>query len=191
MSSNGLYSVDADGSNLKPLSEDKIPEDLTGVTDTTCTLTYQHSDRGIYIHIAGETDWFYDTARDQFWPFDTGESDNHLLIGPLRIGGPTQYGLIQTIHGVIAAGSGTVVWRIVPGDTAEEACDNGKSAITAALADSAFDEYYVENGAWGAGRSVTAWPRTRCAWCCIWLTCDTDWAFESVILEIVPWGRIR
>jgi hypothetical protein len=41
--------VQADGSGLKPLSEDAIPEDLTGVTNSDCILTYNHADRGVYI----------------------------------------------------------------------------------------------------------------------------------------------
>jgi hypothetical protein len=190
LSSHGLYSIGADGSGLKALSEDKVPEDLTGVTDDSCTLTYQHSDRGVYIHKTG-MDWLYDTEREGFWPFDTSTSDSHVLIGPLRIGGPNQFGLIQTIHGVMASGSGTVVWRLVPGNTAEEAASNGKAAITASLAGSDYDEYYQGNGAWEAGRSHTGWPRVRCAWCCVWLHASSDWAFESVVLETTPFGRIR
>jgi len=191
LSSQGLYAVGANGSGLKALSEDKIPEDLTGVDDDDCTLTYNHSDRGVYIHLTSGVSWFYDTERDGFWPFDTDSTDSHLLIGPLRIAGPNQFGLIQTLHGIMAAASGTVVWRIVPGDTAEEACDNGKLAITAALAGNDFDEYHDANGAWDAGRSHTFWPRCRCAWCCVWLSSAATWAHESVILETVPFGRIK
>ena len=190
LSSLGLYSVGADGSGLKPLSEEAVPEDLTGVDDSNCTLTYNQSDHGVYIHKTG-TDWFYDTANGGFWPFDTSTSDSHLLIGPLQIGGPNQFGLIQTIHGIMAASSGTVTWRIVPGDTAEEACDDGKAAIVAALAGNDFDEYYSANGAWDAGRSKTAWPRVRTAWTVLWLSSASDWAYESVVLEVTPWGRLR
>ena len=190
LSSAGLYSIEADGSGLKPLSEDKVPEDLTSVTDSTCTLTYNHSDRGVYIHKTG-TDWFYDTARDGFWPFDTSTSDSHLLLGPLRVGSPLQHGLIQTIHGIMAASSGTVTWRIVSGDTAEEAADDGKAAIVAALAGSDYDEYFVAHGAWGAGRSNTAWPRIRSPWMTLWLASESDWAYESIIFEIISGGRIR
>jgi len=190
LSSRGLYAVGADGSGLKALSEDKVPEDLTGVSDSACTLTYNHSDRGVYIHKTG-LDWFYDMERNQFWPFDASTTDSHLLIGPLRIGGPNQFGLIQTIHGIMAASSGAVVWRIVPGETAEEVCDNGKAAITAALAGTDYDRYVSAWGAWDAGRSDTGWPRVRCAWCCIWLSSSATWAYESVILESVPFGRIR
>ena len=176
---------------MKPLSEDKIPEDLTEVDDDACTLTYQHADRGVYIHLTSGVSWFYDTARDQFWPFDLDSTDSHLLIGPLRIGSPNYRAVLQTIHGVIASGSGTVTWRVIPGDSAEEVADNGKSAITAALAGSDFDEYYQANGAWDAGRSNTGWPRVRAAWVVLWLSSSSDWAYESVNLESIPFGRIR
>jgi hypothetical protein len=191
LSSHGLYSVGADGSGLKPLSENKVPADLTNVSDASCELAYNHADRGVYIHRSSGVSWFYDTARDQFWPFDTSSSDSHVLIGPIRIGSPDGFGLIQTIHGIMAAGSATVVWRIVPGDTAEEASDNGKSAITAALASSDYDEYVSSFGAWDAGRSKTGWPRARSMWCCIWLSSTGTWAYESIHLTTVPFGRWR
>lgn len=190
LSSRGLYSINADGSGLKALSEDAVPEDLTGVSDSSCTLTYNYADRGVYIHKTG-LDWFFDTAREGFWPFDTSTSDSHLLLGPLQIGSPVQHGLIQTITGIMAADSGTVIWRIVPGDTAEEAADNGKAAIIAALADSDYDEYIAANGAWDELRSNTAWPRVRTPWMVLMLSSSATWAYESIIFEIIAGGRIR
>jgi hypothetical protein len=136
--------------------------------------------------------WFYDVARGEFWPYDTSTTDSHVLIGPLRIGVVNQSGLLQTIHGVIAANSGTVTWRIVGAKTAEEACDNGKAAITAALASTDFDDYVLADGTWEEGRSYTSYPRVRMPWIVLWLSSTEQWAYESVILEIVPqFGRIR
>ena len=106
LSARGLYSVSADGSGLKALSEDKIPEHLSGLSDTAAKLTYRHASRGIYITLTSGVDWFYDTERDAFWAYDTGEGTSHVLIGPLRLGGPNQVGLLQTLTGVIAASSG-------------------------------------------------------------------------------------
>jgi hypothetical protein len=191
LSASGLYSVGADGSGLKALSENKVPEDLTGVSDSACKLTYNHADRGVYIHKTVDPDWFYDAERDQFWPFDTDTTDSHLLIGPLRLGGPDSYGMVQQIHGITAASSATVAWRIVPGDTAEEAAANGKSAITAAVAGNDYDEYVSSSGAWGAGRASVGWPRARSMWCCLWLSSTGTWAYESVHLTIAPFGRWR
>ncbi len=190
LSTRGLYSVGADGSGLKPLSEDKIPEDLTGVSDASCKLTYQHSDRGVYVHKTG-LDWFYDTARDQFWPFDTSHANSHVLIGPLKLGSQDGLGLIQVLHGMTASESVTVNWRIVPGETAEEAAANGKLAITAALASESYSSYVRGSGSWSAGRSLTERPRTSAMWAVLWLYSAGDWAYEGVTLGIEPAGEWR
>jgi len=191
LSSHGLYSVGADGSGLTALSEDRIPEHLTGVSDAACVLDYYHPDRGVYIHLTTGPSWFYDTAREQFWPFDLTSTDSHLLVGPIRLGAPNQFGLIQTIHGIMASGGDDVAWRIVPGTSAEEACANGKLAITASLAGNDYDQYISSSGVWSAGRSSTGWPRARSMWCCIWLESAGDWAYEEIILEVMYFGRWR
>lgn len=192
LSARGLYSVGADGSGLKALSEDVIPAELIDVDDDDCVLDYRHADRSVSIHLTASPSWLFDTEREGFWAFDTSASESHLLIGPLRLGGPNQYGLIQTMTGIMAVGSGTVTWRIVSGSSAEQACDNAKAGITAALAGNAFDEYVDASGAWDAGRSNTEWPRLRAPWVVLWLSATADWAFESVNLEVVSqFGRIR
>jgi len=191
LSSRGLYRVGADGSGLAAVSEDKVPEELISVSDDDCTLTYQHSDRGVYIHLTTDPDWFYDTERDGFWPFDTDTTNSHVLIGPLRLGGPDTYGMIQQIHGIMAIGSADVKWQVVKGNTAEQACDNGKAAITAALAGTAYAQYVSAEGTWGEGRSYTSWPRVRGMWCCLWLESAGSWAFESVHMTVSPSGRWR
>ncbi|MBU2177556.1 MAG: hypothetical protein KJ556_20890, partial [Gammaproteobacteria bacterium] len=191
LSSRGLYSIGADGSGLKPISEDKIPEHLIDISDDDCVLDYNHSDGGVYIHLTSSPSWFYDTERDQFWPFDTTESASHLLIGPLRIGGPNHHGLLQTITAIMAQGSGTVTWRIVGATTAEEVAANGKLAITASIAGSDFDQYVDAEGSCEAGRSNTQYPRVRSPWIVLWLSSTETWAYESIVLEIVPWGRVR
>jgi hypothetical protein len=190
LSSRGLYAVGADGSGLKALSEDVIPEDLTGVTDATCTLTYRYADRGVYIHKTG-TDWFYDTERGGFWPFDVSTTDSHVLIGPLRLGGPAGYGMVQRIHGIMAANSADVAWRLVLGDTAEAATANAKLAIEAAVAGNAYSQYVAADGTWQAGMSSTGWPRARGNWMVLWLSSTASWAYESAVVHITPFGRWR
>jgi hypothetical protein len=190
LSASGLYSVGADGSGLKALSEDALPEDLTGVSDSDCTLTYQHSDRGVYVHKTG-TDWFYDTARGGFWPFDTRTADSHLLIGPLKLGGVDSLGLTQTLHGMMAASSAAVQWALVPGNTAEEAADNGKAAIEAALADESYSSYVKATGEWEAGRSSTSMPRVTAMWVCLWLSATGTWAYEGVTMAAISAGKWR
>lgn len=191
LSSHGLYSVNADGTGLKPVSEDKIPEELTGVEDVLCTLTYNHADRGVYIHRSSGLSWFYDSGRDQFWPFDLTETDSHVLLGPFRLGQANTFGQVVNLHGNIAADSADVAWRIVTGDTAEEAAANGKAAITAALAGTSYSSYVDSSGTWSAGRAHMAYPRTRAVWCCLWLHSTGTWAFEEIILGASVSGKWR
>lgn len=192
LSARGLHVAGADGSGLKSLSEDVLPEDLVGVTDTGCTLTYHHEDRGVYIHLPNsDASWFFDAGRGAFWPFVSGETESHVLLGPFRLGGPEHYGVIQAIQGVMAAGSVDVDWRIIAADTAEEAAANGKSAITASLAGAGFSQYVAASGTWQAGRSRTSRPRVRGAWAVVWLSANGTWAYESVVMDVISAGRIR
>jgi hypothetical protein len=190
LSSLGLYSVSADGGGLKAVSEDKLPSELTGITDATATLTYQHSDRGLYLHTTGQ-DWLYDIAREGFWPFDTSHTNSHVLLGPLKLGSEDALGLIQTLHGIMATGSASVTWAIVPGTTAEEAAANGKLAITAALAGSSYSSYVRGSEVFTAGLSQTWRPRVSAGWACIWLSSAGTWAYEGLTIALVPSGSWR
>lgn len=191
LSSRGLYSVGADGSNLRAVSEDSIPDELIDISDDDCVLSYRHADRGVYIHLSSSPSWFYDTARDQFWPFDTNETDSHILIGPIKLGSTDTLGLIQTLHGIIAQSSATVNWRIVPGTTAEEAAVNGKLAITAAVAGTDYSSYVRGSGSFAAGRSQTFRPRVEAMWAVIWLSSEGTWAYEGMTLGLEPGGSWR
>lgn len=191
LSSLGLYSVSADGSGLQAISEDRLPSELTGVSDATCTLTYRHADRMVYIHLAASPSWAYDIAREGFWPFDTSHTNSHLLIGPLKLGGPDGLGLISELHGIMAESSATVTWAIVPGDTAEEAAANGKLAIVAALASGDYSSYVRGSGTWSAGRSSTERPRVTAMWAVLWLSASGTWAYERMTARIISAGQWR
>jgi hypothetical protein len=192
LSSRGLYSVNADGSGLRAVSADKIPVDLEDVTDATCVLDYNHEDRGVYINRTGSTlDWFYDVERDQFWPFLTSTGDSHVLIGPFPLGEKDTYGRVLKLHGVIASGSADVDWRLVTGDTAEDAAANGKAAIEAAVAGTSYATYVASEGTWSAGRNNMAYPRIRAVWCCLWLHSQGSWAYEGASLEAMVSGKWR
>jgi hypothetical protein len=123
---------------------------------------------------------------------DDGDGiDSYVLIGPIRLAGPNMFGILMTIHGMIGAGSGTVLWEIVAGDTAEEACVNGKAAITAYLAGNAADAYTWASGAWAAGRSFTSYPRVRAMWICVLLKSSSPWAYESITTQFRDAGNWR
>jgi len=115
---------------------------------------------------------------------------SHLVIGPLRVGMQNKFGHIVNLHGMIAASSGTVTWRIVTGDTAEAAADNAKLAIEAFQAGNDYSSYVHSSGDWTAGRANMSYPRTRTIWCCIWIQSVAKWAFEGVTMETSrsgPW----
>jgi hypothetical protein len=190
LSSSGLYSVQADGSDLRPVSEDNVPEDLTGVVDSDCVLDYRHSDRGVFIHRSPNVSWLYDTARNGFWPFQAEES-SHILCGPFRLGSPNTYGRVLKLIGITASNSADVTWSLVTGDTAEAAAVNGKAAITTELAGDDYSGYVSATGTWTAGRSHTSYPKTRAIWCCLWLMSSGTWAYEAVRMVTKTSGAWR
>lgn len=191
LSSRGLYSVGMDGSGLKAVSEDRIPEELTGVTDST-TLTYNHADRGVYIHISdADVSWFYDTERDQFWPFSTASTDSHVLLGPFLLGQNGGFGRVVKIEGTVAQSSANVLWSLVTADSAEEAAANGKLAIQTSLQAGDASGYVQGSGTWTAGHNHAAYPRTRAVAAVLWLRSTGTWAFESASMTAIASGRWR
>ncbi len=118
---------------------------------------------------------------------------SHLLIGPLRLSSANTFGIVTMLNGMVANGSGSVAWNIVGGNTAEDACINGKAAIEAYLAGStAVAMSYVQaNGTWTASRSMNGYPRVRAMWICIWLRSTAQWAYEGVTIESTDGGRWR
>ena len=191
LSSRGLYSVAADGSGLKALSEDVIPEHLIAVDDDACALDYDHATGGVSIHLTVAPSWFYDTKRGGFWPFDTDETDSHVLLGPIRLGGPDSYGRVLNIQGTVAAGSGTVTWALVTGTSEEAAAANGKLAIEAAVAGTDYSAYVAATGEWTAGRNHISYPRVRAVAVVLWLSASADWAYEAVSMTTILSGKWR
>lgn len=192
LSSHGLYAIGANGDGLSPVSENLVPEELTGVADSSTVLTYSHADRGVYIDIpSASVSWFFDTERGQFWPYDRSTTNSHLLCGPLKIADLDSVGVVNSIHGMLANGSADVEWRIVTGETAEEAAANGKAAISAAMSSISYSSYVKSSGTWSAGRSFTSQPRVRAMWVCLWLYSAGNWAFERVTIKLASAGSWR
>lgn len=115
--------------------------------------------------------------------------ESHVVIGPLRLGQQNHFGRLLRLHGMIATGSGTVNWRVVTGDTAEDAADNAKTAIETFQSAGDYSSYVKASGAWTAGRADMAYPRTRAVWCCLWLQSTAKWSYEGCALETVQSGR--
>lgn len=66
LSSRGLYAI-VGNADIKPLSEDPLPEDLASVT--SAVLGYRAEDNGVYMFTSGTYHWFYHIPTGSFWPF--------------------------------------------------------------------------------------------------------------------------
>ena len=117
--------------------------------------------------------------------------ESHVLIGPLRPGGAEEFGLIQGLDGTLGTGSGTVAWRIVVGETADEAAANGRAAIEAFQAGGDYSGNVKYSGSWTAGRAFASLPRVKTNWACIWLQSTAKWAYETMTMLTSTLGRWR
>lgn len=214
MASNGLWSMGVDGSGMKHLSDEKIPGELQDLTGSAVVLAYNPKEHGVYIFTQGETyQWFYDLEAGAFWPmtmssvptgsavvngtlrldcngtaYQVGGTESitsGVLIGPIRPAPAGNFGQILSIQGSVAEDGGDVTWYLIQGDTAQEACENGKLAMAGSLG------YVSAFGTFPAGRSLMSYPRTRSPWFTIWLSSSSAWAFESLLVEISQAGRWR
>lgn len=119
----------------------------------------------------------------------TGDNDDgaaitsHVVFGPIRLGIKGFYGRMINLHASLAAGGGQVNWRILTGDTAEEAADNAKTAIESFRSGASYSSLVKQSGNWKAGRSIMVYPRVRGIWCCLWLQSTDKWAFESMMFD--------
>ena len=116
---------------------------------------------------------------------------SHVLIGPMRLGSADRSGIINMLRGVLANGSGTVTWRIVVGDFAEEASDNAKLAVEAFQAGGDYSGYVKFSDTWDAGRSKAQFPKVAGAWGCIWLQSTAKWGLEGASMQLKLSGRYR
>jgi hypothetical protein len=232
LSEDGIYRVSADGSEMTPLSEVAVPDELRDVDTSTTTVSmgYEHDRMAVHIFLrtsgGSDTHWVYELRTEAWWPVrmqddhsplavaqhdgelllaggdgfirkiggdddDGSNIESHAIIGPLRLGVVNSFGHILNLHGMLAVGSGTVTWRVVTGDHAEEAADNAKAAIEAFQAGNDYSSYVLASGNWTAGRANMSYPRTRGVWCCLWIQSTAKWAFEGVAMETVPSGPWR
>jgi hypothetical protein len=192
LSSHGLYTVSASGEGLQAISEDVIPEHLTGVTDVNTVLDYDHETRGVYIHIpTASVSWMFDTERQGFWPFKVGHSGSYVAIGPLRLGNGNTYGRLIQLHGITASGSVNVTWRVMVSDTAEQVSVNAKAAIEALIAGTTPANVH-SSGTWVAGVNHRSYPRARGKYMILLVSAPSgNWAWEGANAVIEPSGAWR
>jgi len=234
LSDDGIYRMNGDGSELKPLSPGAVPDELLDVDTSTTTVSmgYERDRNAVHIYLrtaaGSDTHWVYEIEPQAFWPVrferdnhsplvmcqhdgelllagndgyirqvggandDGAAIESHVVIGPMRLGKPGYFGRWMKLHAMLAAGGGRVNWRIVTGDTAEEAADNVKLAIEAFQAGTSYSAYVQSSGNWPSGsRSIMAYPRTRGVWACLWLQSTDRWAFEGAVMETEVSGMWR
>jgi len=192
LSSHGLYTVSASGDGLQAVSEDVIPEHLTGVSDANTTLEYDHETRAVYVHIpSASVSWMFDTERMGFWPFKVGHSGSYVAIGPIRMSNGISFGRLIQLHGIIASGSVNVTWRVMVADTAEQVSINAKAAIEALIAGTTPTNVH-SSGTWSAGVNHRTYPRARGKYMVLLVSAPSgNWAWEGANAVMMPSGAWR
>jgi hypothetical protein len=191
LSSKGLYTVSASGEGLQALSEDVIPEQLTGVTDAATVLEYDHATRGVYIHIpTASVSWLFEADRQAFWPFKVGYTGSHVAIGPLLLGDGETNGRLLRMHGVTAASSVNVTWRVLVGNSAEQVSANAKAAIET-LVTGGSPANVQGSGVWTAGVNHLSYPRARGLFMILLLSASGAWGWEGAVCVMTPSGKWR
>lgn len=191
LSSHGLYTVSASGDGLQALSEDVIPSELTGVADADTVLEYDHATRGVRIYIpTAAVNWLFETERQAFWPFKVGYAGSHVAMGPVRLGDGETYGRLLRLHGITAASSADVTWRVLVADTAEQVSANAKSAIESLVA-AGTPSNIQSSGTWTAGVNHRSYPRARGLFMILLLSAGGAWGWEGAVCFTEPSGKWR
>ena len=192
LSARGLYTVSASGEGLQALSEDVIPEHLTGVADVNTVLEYDHDSRSVRVHIpSAYVSWMFDTERQAFWPMKVGYAGSHVALGPVRLGDGNTYGRLIQLHGITGTGSVNVTWRVLVADTAEQVSINAKAAIESIMSGSTPTNVH-SSGTWSAGISHRCYPRARGKYMVLLISAASgSWAWEGANAVIEPSGAWR
>ena len=191
LSSHGLYTVSPSGDGLQGLSEDVVPQELTSVSDVNTVLEYDHATRGVRIYIpTAAVSWLFDTERQAFWPFKAGYSGSHVAIGPIHLNNGETYGRLLRMHGITAAGSADVTWRVLVADTAEQVSVNAKAAIEALVAGGMPSNTH-SYGTWTAGVNHRNYPRARGLFMVLLLSASGVWGWEGAVCFMEPSGKWR
>jgi hypothetical protein len=191
LSSHGVYTVSPSGEGLQALSEDVIPEELTGITDVNTVLEYDHAERCVRIYIpTAAVNWLFETEDNAFWPFIVGYSGSHIALGPIHLNNGETYGRLLRLHGITAAGSSDVTWRVLVADTAEQVSANAKADIESLVAGGASMNMH-SSGTWTAGVNHRNYPRARGLFMILLLSSSGTWGWEGCSLETITSGKWR
>lgn len=191
LSSHGKYVVSASGDGLTALSEDLIPEQLTGVSDANTVLEYDHATRTVAIHIpTASVSWLFETERQAFWPFKVGYAGSHVAMGPIRMNDGDTFGRLLRLHGITAASSADVTWRVLVADTAEQVSVYAKAAIESLVAGGSPTNIH-SSGTWTAGVNHRSYPRARGLFMILLLSSSGTWGWEGAVCFTEPSGKWR
>ena len=94
------------------------------------------------------------------------------------------------MHGITAAGSSDVVWRVLVADTAEAVSVNAKAAIEALVAGSTPSNTH-SMGTWTAGVNHRSYPRARGLFMILLLSSSGTWGWEGAVCFMEPSGKWR
>lgn len=191
LSSHGLYTVSASGDGVQALSEDVIPQELTGVTDDETVLEYDHADRSVRIYIpSAAVNWLFETEQNAFWPFKVAYAASHVAMGPIRMNDGDTFGRLLRLHGITAASSADVTWRVLVADTAESVSVYAKAAIETLVASGSPTNIH-SSGTWTAGVNHRSYPRARGLFMILLLSSSGTWGWEGAVCFTEPSGKWR
>jgi len=118
---------------------------------------------------------------------DSTDFKSDILIGPLHVSGALSFdGQIQEMVADFADNTGSITWRLVTGNTAEEATDKAETDLDAGTTTN------VEaSGTWSENHNIPDYPRARGAWAILWITSTKKWSYEAITMKMLRHGRIR
>ncbi len=122
---------------------------------------------------------------------DGSDIASHLLVGPVQGAAILDTGLLSQIAAHLGEDGGAVTWRIVVGDSAEEAVETAKTAISRHQSSLSVSGYIKGSGTFTAGWNRVVRPRISAPWFVVWLESTDQWAYERITLQILPAGRKR
>lgn len=190
LASQGVYTSSASGDGLQGLSEDVIPQELTGVTDANTVLEYDHDPQSVRIYIpTAAVNWLFETEQKAFWPFKVG-AGSYVAMGPIRMNDGDTFGRLLRLHGITAASSADVTWRVLVADTAEQVSIYAKAAIETLVASGSPTNIH-SSGTWTAGVNHRAYPRARGLFMILLLSSAGTWGWEGAVCFTEPSGKWR
>jgi hypothetical protein len=143
----------------------------------------------IYIPTAA-VNWLFDTERQGFWPFKVGYEGSHVAMGPIRLNDGETFGRLLRVHGITAASSADVTWRVLVADTAEQVSVYAKAAIEALVALDTPTNVH-SSGTWTAGVNHRNYPRARGLFMILLLSASGTWGWEGAVIRTEPSGAWR